>query len=159
MLGVSSESKLRGVHPDLVRVVRAADRIMERLYSPLGFIVIEGVRSPQRQAQLVAIGASWTNQSRHLTGHAVDLGALLNDQVAWDWPLYYKIGDAMRRASINESVPLVWGGVWDRRLDELTLEGGTEDDVTAYVARQTSQGRKAHIDGPHFELDRKRYPA
>ncbi len=159
MLGVSSESKLRGVHPDLVRTVRIADQIMDRLYPGLSFIVLEGLRTPQRQAQLVAVGASWTNQSRHLTGHAVDLGALINDQVAWDWSLYYKIGDAMRRASINAAVPIVWGGVWDRRIDELTLEGGTEDDVLAYVARRRSEGKPARIDGPHFELDHARYPA
>lgn len=159
MLGIASESKLRGVHPDLVRVVRAADRIMERLYAPVGFRVNEGVRSKERQAQLVAAGASWTLDGRHVTGHAVDLVATLNDEVSWDWPLYYKVGDAMRRASINEGVPLVWGGVWDRRIDELTLEGGTEDDVTSYVARQKSRGKQARIDGPHFELDRARYPA
>lgn len=159
MLGIASESKLRGVHPDLVRVVRAADRIMEGLYAPVGFRVNEGVRTRERQAQLVAAGASWTLDGRHVTGHAVDLVATLNDEVSWDWPLYYKVGDAMRRASINEGVPIVWGGVWDRRIDELTLEGGTEDDVTSYVARQKSRGKKARIDGPHFELDRARYPA
>lgn len=159
MLGLLSESKLRGVHPDLVRVVREADRIMDRLYAPLSFTVIEGRRTAQRQAELVKAGASWTLDGRHVTGHAVDLGALLNDRVLWDWSLYYRIGDAMRRASINESVPVVWGGVWDRRIDELTLEGGTEDDVTAYVARRRAQGKQARIDGPHFELDRARYPA
>lgn len=159
MLGVGSEAKLRGVHPDLVKVVRLADRIMERMYAPVGFRVNEGVRSRQRQAQLVAAGASWTLDGRHVTGHAVDLVATLNDEVSWDWPLYYKVGDAMRRAAINEGIPIVWGGVWDRRIDELTLEGGTEDDVTAYVVRQKSQGKPARIDGPHFELDRARYPA
>lgn len=159
MLGIDSESKLRGVHPDLVRVVRVADSIMEKMYTGVGFKVNEGLRSKARQAQLVAAGASWTLNGRHVTGHAVDLAAMLDGEVAWDWPLYYKIGDAMRRASINEGIPIVWGGVWDRLIEELTPEGGMEDDVAAYVARCKSAGRPARIDGPHFELQRARYPA
>lgn len=59
--------RLEGVHPDLVRVVRRA-RLTAR------FMVIEGLRTLDRQRQLVEEGNSKTLRSRHLTGHAVDLG-------------------------------------------------------------------------------------
>lgn len=67
-LGARSLLRLQGVHPSLVRVVKRAIRI-----TPVDFTVLEGVRSRERQAELVRIGASKTMNSRHLTGHAVDL--------------------------------------------------------------------------------------
>ena len=69
-LGARSLTRLRGVHPDLVKVVTRAIEI-----STLDFTVLEGVRSLERQQALVEAGASQTLKSRHLTGHAVDLGA------------------------------------------------------------------------------------
>lgn len=123
-LGIKSRLKLRGVHPDLVRVVERAIQITE-----IDFTVLEGLRTRQRQAQLVAQGASQTMNSRHITGHAVDLGALVGGSVRWDWGLYHKLADAMKRAANEVKVPIVCGADW-----------------------------KSFPDGPHFELDRKVYP-
>lgn len=67
-----SEKHLQGVHGDLVKVVRKA---LE--YSTVDFAVIEGVRTKARQAQLFKQGATKTMNSRHLTGHAVDLPPLV----------------------------------------------------------------------------------
>ena len=121
-----SLDNLRGIHPDLRRVI---DRALQE--SPLDFIVIEGLRSKERQAQLVAQGASQTMNSRHLTGHAVDLLPIGPDgKAAFDWPLYHKLGPAVEAAAKKEGVALVWGGRWSK-----------------------------FRDGPHFELDRKAYPA
>lgn len=123
--------RLIGVHPDLVRVV-------ERARATVPFIVTEGLRTPERQAALVEAGASRTLKSRHLTGHAVDLAYWLDDgdgdpeagEARWDWPLYAQIAAAMKAAAQAEGVKLVWGGDWPR-----------------------------FRDGPHFELDRRAYPA
>ncbi|UXQ89160.1 M15 family metallopeptidase [Synechococcus phage MinM1] len=113
--------RLRGVHPDLVRVVIRA-RSMEPLF------VIEGLRTPERQRELVARGASRTQNSRHLTGHAVDLGPVPLD---WDdKAAFRRLAGAMKRAADDEGVALVWGGDW-----------------------------RSFYDGPHFELDRRKYPA
>lgn len=158
MLGVASESKLIGVHPDLVKVVRLAYDLLQARGTGVGMVVMEGVRTAERQRKLVAAGASKTMDSRHLTGHAVDLGATVDGDVRWDWSLYYILGDVVREASVKLDIPIVWGGVWDRRIDDLTEAGGTQDDVEAYVARQKSMGRKAFLDGPHFQLDKARYP-
>ena len=123
-LGKKSIERLQGVHPDLVRVVERAIDL-----TPVDFTVLEGLRSPERQQTLVASGASQTLNSRHITGHAVDLGAWVDNQVDWSWPLYTKIANAMKAAASELGVSIVWGGDW-----------------------------RTFKDGPHFELDRKFYP-
>lgn len=132
-LGTRSKQRLEGVHPDLVHVVERAIKM-----TVVDFTVLEGVRSEDRQRELFAAGASRTMNSRHLTGHAVDLGAYVVGEVRWDWPLYYQIYNAMRLASLEEGVPIRWGGDWDS-------DGDFEDEKWR--------------DGPHFELPRKLYPA
>jgi peptidoglycan L-alanyl-D-glutamate endopeptidase CwlK len=123
-LSVRSRSRLMGVHPALVAVVEAA---LAR--SPVDFMITEGLRTPERQASLVKVGASRTLKSRHLTGHAVDVAALVDGQVRWDWPLYGRIAEAFKSAALELNTPIVWGGDW-----------------------------KSLRDGPHFELDRRIYP-
>lgn len=124
-LSRASRAKLEGVHPDLVRVVERAITLTQ-----VDFRVIEGLRTRARQAQLVAAGASGTMNSRHLTGHAVDLGALVAGRIRWDWPLYDQIAAAMKQAADDLDIALEWGGDW-RRLK----------------------------DGPHFQLRWRAYPA
>ncbi len=123
-LGKRSIERLQGVHPDLVRVVERAIDL-----TTVDFTILEGLRSPERQQTLVASGASQTLNSRHITGHAVDLGAWVDNQVDWSWPLYTKIANAMKAAANELGVSIVWGGDW-----------------------------RTFKDGPHFELDRRYYP-
>ena len=123
-LGPRSQSRLKGVHPDLVKVVERAIEI-----TTVDFTVLEGLRDPARQKTLMESGASQTLNSRHITGHAVDLGAWVDNQVDWSWPLYYKIAAAMKEAAKELNVAIVWGGDWSR-----------------------------FKDGPHYELDRRKYP-
>lgn len=124
-LGLRSKQRLKGVHPDLIAVVNRAIEI-----SDVDFTVLEGLRSVSRQKELVAKGASTTMKSRHLTGHAVDLGAWVDGTVRWDWPLYHKIADAMLKAAKELDVKVEWGGHWG-----------------------------SFPDGPHFQLNWERYPA
>ena len=124
VLGQRSLSRLEGVHPDLVRVVKKAAAL-----SDLDFTVLEGIRSVERQKQLVSQGASKTMNSRHITGHAVDLAPMIAGEVRWDWPLYHKLAKIVKSAAADEKVPLQWGGDW-----------------------------RAFKDGPHWELPWKFYP-
>ena len=124
-LGVASRKRLEGVHPDLVKVVERAIEITE-----IDFTVTEGLRTLARQKELLAAGASKTLKSRHLTGHAVDIAALIKGRISWDWPLYHKLAAAMKAASKELNIPIEWGGDW-----------------------------KTFKDGPHFQLPWKRYPA
>lgn len=123
-LSTKSRQRLNGVHPDLVAVVELAITITD-----IDFAVLEGLRTPERQQRLYDEGASKTLNSRHLTGHAVDLVPLLGGKVSWDWPLYYRLADSVKRAAESLGVPIAWGGDWVK-----------------------------FKDGPHFELDRSRYP-
>jgi peptidoglycan L-alanyl-D-glutamate endopeptidase CwlK len=110
ILNTTSHQRLRGVHPDLVRVVRrcAADWADPET----GFIVTQGLRTLEEQKLLKAKGASRTLRSRHLTGHAVDLAVSVRGQIRWDWPLYAKLAKAMKEAAKAEKVPIEWGGDW-----------------------------------------------
>src|SRR5688500_7429967 len=108
-LGRRSLSNLKNIHPDLVSVVHKAITI-----TPVDFVVIEGMRSGTRQKELYASGATWTMNSRHLTGHAVDLAAWVGE-IRWDWGLYDRIAYAMKQAAEELKVDLVWGGDWAKR--------------------------------------------
>jgi peptidoglycan L-alanyl-D-glutamate endopeptidase CwlK len=123
-LSQRSKDRLKGVHPDLVKVVEHAIEI-----TTVDFAVLEGLRTPERQKVLKDAGASQTLNSRHITGHAVDLGAWVDGEVRWDWPLYNQISKAMKAAAAELSIPIEWGGDW-----------------------------RTFKDGPHFQLPRKEYP-
>jgi peptidoglycan L-alanyl-D-glutamate endopeptidase CwlK len=118
-LNERSLNNLAGVHPDLVRVVKRAAELEP-------FIVTEGLRNLDRQKKLKAAGKSWTLNSRHLTGHAVDV---VDPDARYDMPDMKNIAAAMKGAAKELGIPIVWGGDWKT------------------------------VDTPHFELDRKAYPA
>lgn len=103
-LGKRSREKLEGVHPDLVKVVERAIEITEQ-----DFTVLEGLRDIERQRELVNTGKSTTMNSRHLTGHAVDIAPW---PISWDWNYFYPIADAMKQAAEELEVDLEWGGDW-----------------------------------------------
>lgn len=120
-----SENNLRGVHPDLVKVVRLA---LE--FSPVDFGITEGLRTVERQKQLVAEGKSQTMNSRHISGHAVDVFAYPTPAGSWGWQYYQQISQAFKLAGKNLGIPVEWGGDW-----------------------------KTLKDGPHFQLPYADYPA
>jgi peptidoglycan L-alanyl-D-glutamate endopeptidase CwlK len=122
--GAKSLSKMTGLHPDLKKVLHRAIQLTE-----VDFSIIEGLRTLERQKQLVASGASKTLNSRHLDGHAVDIAPYMNGEIRWDWPLYNKLAKAMKAAAKEVGVPIEWGGDWLR-----------------------------FKDGPHWQLPWKRYP-
>jgi len=112
-----SMNNLEGVHEDLVRVVKRALEITE-----IDFMVLEGLRSVTRQAELVKSGASTTMNSRHLSGKAVDLVALVGGKVTWQPKIYDKIAKAMKQAAKELSVPIVHGGDWETFKDLVHFE-------------------------------------
>ncbi|TQI79991.1 peptidoglycan L-alanyl-D-glutamate endopeptidase CwlK [Serratia fonticola] len=123
--GLRSEKNLQGVHPDLVKVARRALEL-----SPIDFCITEGRRSIERQRQLVAEKKSQTMNSRHITGHAVDVFALPTSAGSWDMQYYRQIAAAFKQAGDELKIPVEWGGNW-----------------TSFK------------DGPHFQLSVKTYPA
>lgn len=130
ILSDRDEERLKGVHHDLLRVVwRAA------VMSDTEFMVLEGLRTIERQKRLLAQGATTTLKSRHLTGHAVDLAPMIDldgdgrMDVSWAWPHYHELAKIVKAAAAHEGVPVEWGGDW-----------------------------KKFKDGPHWQLPWTKYP-
>lgn len=118
-----SLDKLSTVHPDLQRLFKEAIT-----GSPYDFSITEGVRSLERQKELVEAGKSQTMNSRHLTGKAVDIAVFVDGKVTWDFKYYKEVADHIKVMAILNDIAIVWGGDW-----------------------------VSFKDGPHFELDRKIY--
>lgn len=153
-LGRRSLAELQGVHPRLVQCVHLAIK-----YTDVDFGVHDGLRTLAEQRNYVARGVSTTLNSKHLPqedgyGHAVDLVPYINGKLRWEWPPIYRIAAAMHRAATELRVPLRWGGVWDRMFpqDYTGRAVDFEAAVEGYVARRRAMGRRAFLDGPHYEL-------
>jgi peptidoglycan L-alanyl-D-glutamate endopeptidase CwlK len=137
-LGPQSRARLKGVHPDLVKVVERAIELTDQ-----DFMVLEGVRTPARQKELYAQGrtapgpkVTWTLNSNHFVnpktgfGHAVDLVPF---PVDWSHAKLGVVSKAMFAASWELGIPIRWGADWDR-------DGKPRE--------------KGESDSPHFELHR-----
>lgn len=123
--GLRSQTNLTGVHPDLVKIAYKALEL-----SPVDFTVTEGIRSKKRQQELFDAKLSRTLDSRHITGHAIDVAALVGGKVTWNWAEYELIAQAFKQAARELDLDVEWGGDWT-----------------------------SFRDGPHFQLPHKTHPA
>ena len=121
-LSKKSLAKLNKVNPDLQKLVKNAIGL-----STIDFGISEGMRTKERQQILYDTGKSQTMNSRHLTGHAVDVYAWKDGAVSWEFEDYETINVAFSQAAKLTNIPYVWGGSW-----------------------------KTFKDGPHFELKREK---
>ena len=99
-----SENNLKGVNPDLVKVIRRALEI-----TPVDFIVIEGLRTQARQKELVATGKSQTMNSRHLTGNAV---YIIPVNTTWNIEEFKPLLKAVKQAADEQGLKLRFGINW-----------------------------------------------
>ena len=97
--------------------------------SPYDFSITQGLRTLEQQQALFNAGKSKTLRSRHLTGHAVDIAVIDNGTVTWDFDKYKVVADHIKAVAKLNDVPINWGGDW------ITFK-----------------------DGPHFELNKGKYP-
>lgn len=122
--GKRSQERMVGLQPQLLvwleEIIKA---------TPIDLTILEGVRSIERQKELVAKGTSQTMNSRHLTGHAVDIAPLVNGQVTWDWEYYNEIAPVLKLAAEELDYDIEWGGDWN-----------------------------SFKDGPHWQLSWEDYP-
>jgi len=145
-LSKRSLAKLEGVNPKLVNVVKRAIELTK-----VDFGVTEGLRSIERQKELVAAGKSQTMKSKHIEGNAVDLVAYIGNDIAWELNLYDDIADAMKKAAQEQNVSIKWGAAWT--VPDITeWDGSMVEAMNSYIDERRSQGRRPFIDGPHFEL-------
>jgi peptidoglycan L-alanyl-D-glutamate endopeptidase CwlK len=148
---IEGQSKLLHLTPLLALVIERACR-----ESAMDVIITETVRTVERQRILVRQGASRTLRSKHLQqldgfSHAVDVAFRIDGEVRFDWPLYFKFADFVRKEARKQGLRVTWGAIWDTPLNE--VNGDLQAAHAAYVARfQAKKGRKPLADGPHFQL-------
>lgn len=116
-------TKLKGVHPDLVKVIVEAAKTAK---TP--FKVLEGLRTAAKQAEYFKKGTSRLDgvkkKSKHQLGKAVDIVPIVNGKVEFrSWTPFYPMADNVKAAAKKLGVKVTWGGDW-----------------------------KSFPDGPHFEL-------
>lgn len=161
-LSSASRARLATVHPALRAVVERAITL-----TTVDFVVVQGNRTRDEQMRLYGHGrtaeqcramgvpvayaqpskqkVTWTLNSNHIGGRAVDLAPYVSGGIEWDnsgklglWP---RIAEAMRAAATDLSVPIVWGGDWkqtpDRPHFEL-LRGWDRPDFSNVVSGVTS---------------------
>lgn len=108
-LSARSLSRLAGVHPAIVATVKRAIEITTQDFS-----VVEGVRTLAKQREYYAKGLSKTMNSRHLTGHAVDLapwrpGGFGDLDSPEALAAFRRVAKAMKAAAAELRLPIQWG--------------------------------------------------
>jgi len=121
--GTKSEAFLACVHEDLQKVMHKAIEA-----PPYDFSITDGLRTLERQKELVAAGKSKTMNSRHLTGKAVDVCVLIDGKASWEFHKYEELAQHILGVAETLGVSLEWGGLFP--------------------------GFK---DGPHFQLSKAKY--
>lgn len=145
--GKRTLKNLKGVNAQLVALTIYAMRL-----SLFDFGVSEGKRSLARQTKLYSTGKSRTMKSKHLSGDAVDIYASGDNPYNSD--RIYAITRAMIAGAkfLGIAHRIRWGGVWDRRVDQLNVEN-LSFEVEEYARRfEKAKGRRALIDKVHWEI-------
>lgn len=143
MMDIRSEVNLKGVEPDLCKVMRAASQ------TPQGFVVTYGLRTLAVEEALVKAGNSETTHSRHLADKkglaaAVDVTPCDVDGKVYfppsvDVPVVYsQIAKQIEAAAQSLGIKVMWGG----------------SDVGAWVDGVTSHFH----DWGHYQLEWGQYP-
>jgi len=139
--GKVSEEKMIGLHPDLIWAIRETLNI-----GIMDFSVVEGLRSKERQKQLLDTGATKTMNSMHLIqpdgyGHAADLypSPINMIKVKARDPVeisrFGVLAGTMKAVAKQKGISITWGYDWDN-------DGETLDH--------------SFNDAPHFELTQKK---
>ena len=143
-LSQRSIDRMKGVKPNLIKVVERAIELTQ-----YDFFVIQGLRTLAEQRENLKKGVSQTMKSKHLTGDAVDVGLLVDGKYDGnDCNKYAIIAEAFRKASIELSIPIRWGGCWN----VLGTQHSAHEELTAYINKRRSEGRSPFLDLGHFEL-------
>lgn len=115
----ASLEKMNGVNSKLVILMKEAIK-----NSPYDFKITEGLRTVERQKELVKTGKSKTMNSYHLKGKAVDIAVLIDNKITWDFKYYKKVADHIKEVARKLGYVITWGGDW-----------------------------KTFKDGPHFQIE------
>lgn len=110
-----SESILKQVHPDLVRVIE------NTIQTPQAFTVVYGIRTLAVEEEAVRTGHSQTLHSRHLPNKdglscAVDVAALVLGKLSFapgdEAEVFGNIARQIKTSAKELNIEVQWGGDW-----------------------------------------------
>ena len=110
--GKRSRERLKGVDSRLINVLNELIKMMD-------VTIIEGLRSAERQKELLAKGATKVKYSKHMEGKAVDLAPYPIDWENRDG--FYYMGGMIRGIAKQMNINIRFGGDWDS-------DGDTKDN-------------------------------
>ena len=102
--GKRSKERLKGVDHRLIKVLDELIKVMD-------VTIIEGLRSEERQKELLEKGATKVKYSRHMEGKAVDLAPYPIDWENRDG--FHYMGGMIRGIAHQLGLKIRWGGDWD----------------------------------------------
>lgn len=96
---------------------KAVELLARLTEAGIAVMIIDTLRTPAEHRANLEKGVSWTLNSKHLSGNAIDICPYSQydlhgpDKLAWDAgdPVWQKIG------MIGESLSLRWGGRWQQK--------------------------------------------
>src|SRR5262245_34562961 len=110
-LDAASEKKLARVKAPLGKLARRAAEI-----SPHSFAIVQGLRTKAEQAALYANGrtvqknrkpVTWTMNSRHISGNAIDFAVLVKGKTSWNAALYPPVVKAFKQAAAELKIKII----------------------------------------------------
>lgn len=102
--GKRSKKRLKGVDSRLVNVMNEVIKMMD-------ITIIEGVRSQERQLELLESGATKVKHSKHMDGKAVDVAPYPID---WgDRDRFHYMGGMIMGVSQQMGIKIRFGGDWN----------------------------------------------
>jgi len=102
--GKRSKERLKGVDAKLQNVLNEVVKYFD-------ITIIEGLRSQERQNELVAQGKSKTKFGKHVEGKAVDIAPYPIDWKARDD--FHYLGGFMLGMAASMGIKIRWGGDWN----------------------------------------------
>ena len=102
--GKRSKERLKGVDAKL-------QNVMNEVVKYFDIAVIEGLRSQERQNELVAQGKSKTKFGKHVEGKAVDIAPYPIDWKARDD--FHYLGGFVLGMAASMGIKIRWGGDWN----------------------------------------------
>ena len=119
--GKRSRQRLKGVDARLVNVLNEVCKYYD-------ITVIEGLRSQERQNELVAQGKSKTKFGKHVQGKAVDVAPYPIDWNARDD--FHYLGGFVLGIATQMGVNVRWGGDWSSPSLDKDVMSGKEQRTT-----------------------------
>jgi peptidoglycan L-alanyl-D-glutamate endopeptidase CwlK len=108
-----SQDNLNSVKPELIKLFTEVLAL-----GIFDISITEGLRSQERQQELLDANLSKTLNSKHLTGDAVDVAIYKNGRIDYkDTLAYYVLAGVVYTIAKQQGIRIRWGGNWDRDSD------------------------------------------